>query len=249
MREEREARRRERQHPPRRKRQPADQPGRQPTAGTAAQQSEEHELIDGITEDVAREVERVLGEAEKSAADRRASAEDQARAVIQQAESRAEEQAERIRTQSSSSLRMERRRKQLRLQEQAVQEVLKRVRQRLAEMVGTREYREVLLNWIVEAAIGLGVSQATVNASAAELKQIDERLLQEAQDKIGVLSGKKVSLESAAEDPLIPQGIILRAADGRVEFNNQVATRVLRRQSEIRKAIQETIWQNESSDR
>jgi vacuolar-type H+-ATPase subunit E/Vma4 len=130
-----------------------------------------------------------------------------------------------------------------------VQEVLKRVRQRLAEMVGTREYREVLLNWIVEAAIGLGVSQATVNASAAELKQIDERLLQEAQDKIGVLSGKKVSLESAAEDPLIPQGIILRAADGRVEFNNQVATRVLRRQSEIRKAIQDTIWQNESSDR
>ena len=210
---------------------------------------DEHELIDGITEDVAREVERVLGEAEKSAADRRASAEDQARAVIQQAESRAEEQAERIRTQSSSSLRMERRRKQLRLQEQAVQEVLKRVRQRLAEMVGTREYREVLLNWIVEAAIGLGVTQATVNASAAELKQIDERLLQEAQDKIGVLSGKKVSLESAVEDPLIPQGIILRAADGRVEFNNQVATRVLRRQSEIRKAIQDTIWQNESSDR
>jgi vacuolar-type H+-ATPase subunit E/Vma4 len=235
--EERDERRRERQHP------------RQPSVAPDEQQPDEHELIDGITEDVAREVERVLGEAEKSAADRRASAEDQARAVIQQAESRAEEQAERIRTQSSSSLRMERRRKQLRLQEQAVQEVLKRVRQRLAEMVGTREYREVLLNWIVEAAIGLGVSQATVNASAAELKQIDERLLQEAQDKIGVLSGKKVSLESAAEDPLIPQGIILRAADGRVEFNNQVATRVLRRQSEIRKAIQDTIWQNESSDR
>jgi len=240
---------REEGQPRRRKRQPADQPGRQPAAAQAEQQPDENELIDGITEDVAREVERVLGEAEKSAADRRASAEDQARAVIQQAESRAEEQAERIRSQSSSSLRMERRRKQLRLQEQVVQDVLKRVRQRLAGMVGTREYREALLVWIVEAAIGLGASQATVNASAAERKQIDNRLLQEAQDKIGELSGKKVSLQSADEDPLIPQGIVVRGADGRVEFNNQVATRLLRRQSEIRKAIQDTIWQNESSDR
>ena len=213
------------------------------------QQREEHELIDGITEDVAREVERILGEAEKSAADRSASVDEQAHAVIQQAESKAEEQAERIRKQSASSLRMERRRRQLRLQEQAVQEVLKRVRQRLAEMVGTREYREVLLGWIVEAAIGLGASEATVNASAAERKQIDKRLLEDAQRQVGELSGKKVRLKGEEGDPLIPQGIVLRAADGRVEYNNQVATRLLRQQSEIRKAIQDTIWQNESSDR
>jgi vacuolar-type H+-ATPase subunit E/Vma4 len=241
VREQREARQRKRRR--------ADQRKRHPAAGRAEQQSEEQELIDGIAEDVSREAERILGEAEKSAADRRASAEEQARAVIQQAESKAEEQAERIRKQSASALRMERRRKQLRLREQAVQEVLKRVRRRLAEMVGTREYREVLLVWIVEAAIGLGASQATVNASAVERKQIDERLLREAQDKIGELSGKKVSLTSAGEDPLIPQGIVLRAADGKVEFNNQVATRLLRQQTEIRRAIQDRLWQNESSDR
>lgn len=245
MSEEREARRRKRQHPRQRKRQPADRPGRQPAGAPAEQQPDDHELIDGITEDVAREVERVLGEAEKSAADRRASAEDQARAVIQQAESRAEEQAERIRNQSSSSLRMERRRKQLRLREQAVQEVLKRVRRRLAEMVGTREYREVLLNWIVEAAIGLGVSQAAVNASTPERKQIDKKLLQDAESKVKELTGRKVSLTLADGDPLIPQGVVLKAADGRVEFNNQLATRVLRRQSEIRKAIQDILWKNE----
>jgi vacuolar-type H+-ATPase subunit E/Vma4 len=215
----------------------------------AEQQRDQHDLIDGIAQDAAREVERILGEAEKAAADRKASAEDQARAVIQQGESKAEEQAERIRAQSASSLRMERRRRQLKLQEQAVQEVLKRVRQRLAEAVGSSEYRQVLLGWIVEAAIGLGVPQATVNASAAERKQIDKRLLQDAQDKISELSGKKVSLRPADEDPLIPQGIMLKAVDGRVEFNNQVATRLLRRQSEIRKAIQDAIWKSESSDR
>jgi vacuolar-type H+-ATPase subunit E/Vma4 len=210
------------------------------------QQAEQHNLIEGIEQDAAREVQRILGEAKKAAEDRKAAAQDQARALIQQGESKAEEQAERIRSQSASSLRMEYRRKHLKLQEQAVQEVLKRSRRRLAEMVGSQEYRQVLLDWIVEAAIGLGVSEASVNASAAERKQIDERLLQTARERIDEMSGKKVSLTIADEDPLIPQGIVLKAANGRVEYNNQVATRLLRRQSEVRKAIQDVIWKNES---
>jgi vacuolar-type H+-ATPase subunit E/Vma4 len=144
---------------------------------------------------------------------------------------------------------MESRRTHLKLQEQAVQEVLSRVRRQLAGMIGTQEYREVLLAWIVEGAIGLDVEQATVNASAPERKKIDKRLLQDAQGKIAELTGRKVSLTLADGGPLIPQGVVLKAADGRVEFNNQVATRLLRRQSEIRKMIQDMLWKNESSDR
>jgi vacuolar-type H+-ATPase subunit E/Vma4 len=98
----------------------------------------------------------------------------------------------------------------------------------------------------VEAAIGLGAPEASVNASAAERRQIDEQLLREARDKVEALTGRKVALTVAEGDPLIPQGVVLTAADGRVEFNNQVATRLLRRQSEIRKTIRVTIWKNES---
>jgi vacuolar-type H+-ATPase subunit E/Vma4 len=216
-----------------------EQPEQQPT----------HDLIDGIAQDAGAEAEKLIAEAEKAAEERIRAAEEQARAVVQQAESKAEEQAERIRTQSASSLRMESRRTHLKLQEQAVQEVLSRVRRQLAGMIGTQEYREVLLAWIVEGAIGLDVEQATVNASAPERKKIDKRLLQDAQGKIAELTGRKVSLTLADGGPLIPQGVVLKAADGRVEFNNQVATRLLRRQSEIRKMIQDMLWKNESSDR
>jgi vacuolar-type H+-ATPase subunit E/Vma4 len=207
------------------------------------------DLIEGIARDGAEEANRILSEAEKTAEDRRQAAEDQARALIQQEEGRAEEQAERILAKSASSLRMEHRRAQLKLQEQVFQEVLKRVRGRLAAMVGSPEYRQVLLGWIVEAAIGLGAPQASVNASAAERKQIDKQLLREAQEKINAVSGRKVLLILAQGDPLLPQGVVLTAPDGRVEFNNQVATRMLRRQSEIRKTIQDAIWKSESSDR
>jgi vacuolar-type H+-ATPase subunit E/Vma4 len=210
-------------------------------ADRATQQPQQADLVAGIAQDAAAEAERILGEAEKAAEDRTRGARDQAQALIQQAESKAEEQAERVRAQSDSSLRMERRRISLKLQEQAVQEVLNRVRRRLAEMIGTREYRDVLLAWIVEAAIGLGAAEAAVNASAAERKQIDRKLLQEAESKVRELTGKKVSLKLAEGDPLIPQGVVLKAADGRMEFNNQVATRLLRRQSEVRKVIQDTL--------
>jgi vacuolar-type H+-ATPase subunit E/Vma4 len=207
------------------------------------------DLIDGIAQDAGAETEKIIAEAEKAAEERIHGAQEQAKAMVLQAESKAEEQAERIRAQSASSLRMERRRTHLRMQEQAVQEVLSRTRRRLAEMIGSPEYRDVLLAWIVEAAIGLGVEQATVNASAPERKQIDKRLLKDAQSKLMELTGREVSLTLAEGGPLIPQGVVLKAADGRVEFNNQVTTRLLRQQSEIRKMIQDIIWKNESSDR
>jgi vacuolar-type H+-ATPase subunit E/Vma4 len=207
------------------------------------------DLIAGIAQDAAAEADKILAEAGKAAEDRIRTAAEQAKAVIQQAESKAEEQAGRIRAQSASSLRMERRRISLKLREQAVQEVISRVRRQLVGMIGTPEYREVLLAWIVEGAIGLGVAQAAVNASAPERKQIDKKLIQDAESKVTELTGRKVSLTLADGDPLIPQGVVLKAADGRVEFNNQVATRLLRQQSEIRKTIQDILWKNESSDR
>jgi V/A-type H+-transporting ATPase subunit E len=211
---------------------------------------EQHgDLIAGLAQDAAKEAERILSEAKKAAEERIKAVQDQAAAMVQQAESKAEEQAERTRSQTASSLRMERRRISLRLREQAVQEVFSRVRQRLTEMVGSPQYREVLLSWIVEGAIGLGAVEAAVNASAAELKQIDKSMLQAAEVKVKELTGKKVILAVATGDPLIAQGVVVKAADGRVEFNNQVATRLQRLKSEIRKQIQDVLWKNESSDR
>jgi V/A-type H+-transporting ATPase subunit E len=216
---------------------------------SARQDPPQADLITGITQDAAGEADKVLAEARKAAEERIQAARDQAGAVLQQAESQAQEQAGRIRAHSESLLHMERRRIFLKRQEQAVQEVLSGTRERLAAIVGTPEYRKVLLAWLVEGAIGLGAPEASVNASAAERKQIDKELLQSVQDKVRELTGRNVSLSLSSADPLIPQGVVLTSADGRVEFNNQVATRMLRRQSETRKEIQDLLWKNESSDR
>ena len=61
--------------------------------------------------------------------------------------------------------------------------------------------------------------------------------------------GRVIEAVRKTEGPRAYPGSPLIAADGRVEFNNQVATRLLRRQSEVRKTIQDEIWKNESSGR
>ena len=59
------------------------------------------------------------------------------------------------------------------------------------------------------------------------------------------MTGRDVTLELADESPTAGQGIVLRAADGRVQFNNQIATRLLRYQSEIRKIVYGELFDTE----
>ena len=204
------------------------------------------ELIAGIAQDAEADARRVLEEASKAAQERREGTEKQASAILDEARRKAEEQAKNISRQIASTAKMEVKRIGLRVREQATRMVIEQVRSRLAQMIGSPEYREALIGWIVEAAMGLSLPEAEVNASAAELQLIDERLLAEVQERVSELTGRKVRLFKSKADPLVGQGVMLVGREGRLAFNNQVSTRLLRRQTEIRKIIYETLWKKES---
>ena len=127
------------------------------------------------------------------------------------------------------------------MRDRIVSEAQAAVRARLAAMVGTGEYRRMLAGWIAEAAIGLGEAEAEVNASAAERAVIDAALLAEAERDALESAGRKVRLTLSGGPPLLGQGVVLTSTNGRVAYNNQVATRLLREQSRIRSLIQEAL--------
>jgi vacuolar-type H+-ATPase subunit E/Vma4 len=204
------------------------------------------ELIAGIAQDAEAEVRRMLDEASKAAQERRDATEKQASGILEEARRKAEEQARNLSRQIASTAKMEVKRIGLRVREQATRMVIEQVRSRLAQMIGSPEYREALIGWIVEAAMGLSLPEAEVNASAAELALIDERLLSEVQERVSELTGRKVRLFKSKADPLVGQGVMLVGREGRLAFNNQVSTRLLRRQTEIRKKIHEILWKKES---
>jgi vacuolar-type H+-ATPase subunit E/Vma4 len=203
-------------------------------------------LIEGIAQDAAAEARRLVEEAEKAAGERREATARQAQDILEEARRKSAEQAQNVRRQAASTAKMEAKRIGLRVREQAARQVLEQARERLAGLIGTPEYREVLLGWIVEAAVGLGQAEAAVNASARELPQLDSRLLAEAQRRVQELTGREVRLSRAEGEPLAGQGVVLVARGGRLAFNNQVATRLLRRQTEIRKMIYDSLWTKES---
>ncbi len=207
--------------------------------------AEGNPLVVRILADARGEAARIAAEAAEAAAKRRAISSDECRTIAEQARARVAARLEAVARNAVSRANVETRRARLRVRDRIVAEALAAVRARLASMIGTAEYRRMLAGWIAEAAIGLGEAEAEVNACAAERKDLDAALLAEAQQDVLQSTGRTVRLRLSSGQPLLGQGVVLTSTNGRIAYNNQVATRLLREQTRIRSLIQETLFARE----
>jgi vacuolar-type H+-ATPase subunit E/Vma4 len=199
-------------------------------------------LIAGIEEEASVEAELILSEARKYAEERLAEAKRHAQSIIEEAQRKAEAQASIARSRVLAGLKTEIKRKSMRIRESIVQDVIEKAKNEIRAMVSKPGYREVLQNWIVESAIGLGADSAVVNASAGERALIDEALLERAKERVKELTEREVELRLSTDQPLSRQGVVLTAADGKTAYNNQVEARFLRFHPRIRKLIYEKLF-------
>jgi len=205
-------------------------------------EKEKAALILDIEADAQTEAEGIITEAEALAAEKREYAARQVESLLNQARLQAGEQAQAIRDEATRKAEREARRRLMGLKAAIVQEVMDRVEKRLAAMVHEPDYRSALVNWIAEAALGLGTGAAEVNASEPERALIDEPVLSEAGEKVRAATGEQVALTPSAAAPLSAQGIVLTAADGRMAFNNQVKTRIRRSSRRINRLIHDCLF-------
>ena len=206
-----------------------------------------NQLIKGIEKDAQNEAQTIIAAAEEVTANRRTSGKLQLDSIMKEAQESAKQRVMEIKRNSSSTIVMEKRRLRLKVRDRIINEVLNLVKERLKKMTGTPEYTAFLQDWIVEAAIGLNLDRATVNASEIERDRIDSQTRKLAEKEFKALTGREIRLEIASELPLPGQGIVLTSPDKRIAFNNQVATRLLRYQSEIRKMISRELF-NENKE-
>lgn len=195
------------------------------------------ELISGIESDARIEEEEIIKEAEKRAAEKKKYSEKKIEALLNDARSEAQRQAEAVERKMLSAVDLELKRHSMSVRSALMQDIMNRVENKLASMADDENYRSVLINWIVEAFIGLGAEAAQINASQKERALINDPLLSEVKEKIHIQTNKQAQLKLSDAEPLKSQGVVLTAADGRTAFNNQVKTRMLRNQSEIRTLI------------
>ena len=194
-------------------------------------------LISGIEIEASAEGQEIIKEAQKQADEKRKYAEKKIESIMNDAQKEAQEKAEKVKSKITSSLKLEVKRRSMRARDAVMQDIIDKVEKKLFTMINDTNYRSVLMNWITEAAIGLDAESAQVNASEKERELINDNLLSEAMEKIHTLSGKRIELKLSDGQPLKSQGIVLTAADGRTAFNNQVKTRMLRKQRKIRSLI------------
>jgi vacuolar-type H+-ATPase subunit E/Vma4 len=199
-------------------------------------------LIEGIQADALTQREQIINEAEAKAAEKRKYAQKKVDSILKNAQRKGQEQADTIKRKALSQVELEVKRQSLRFRDRLMQDVVAQVEEKLKSMVKQKDYSAVLLDWITEAALGLGVDRAQVNASSEERSLITETLLAEACKQVNTRTGKTVQLTLSDADPLTAQGILLTAADGRVAFNNQVKTRMRRNQQSIHKLIYEAVF-------
>ena len=203
---------------------------------------EKAELIAGIEEDARIEEEKILQDAETQAAEKRKYAQKKIESLLNEAEEKAQEQAQAVKKKILSGAELEIKRLSMRIQDSIVRDVMARVETRLESMIDDPKYKTILINWITEAAIGLDAESAEVNASEKERMIIDDEMLSEATRRIHESTGKQVTLTLSNTQPLKAQGVVLTAADGRTAFNNQVKTRILRRQRDIRTKVYDALF-------
>lgn len=212
-------------------------------------EKEKAALISGIESDARSEEEKIIREAETQAAEKRKYADKKVESILNDARKKAEEQAEAAREKVISAAEREVKRNSMRVVDEVIKNTMDRAEKKLSSMMGGENYRSVLANWITEAAIGLGAESARVNASEKERPLINDHMLSEVTRRIQKQTGKQISLTLSDEKPLKSQGVVLTAADGRTAFNNQVRTRMLRKQREIRMLIYNTLFSNDRKEK
>jgi len=205
-------------------------------------EKEKAALISGIEKDAHAEEDKIIKEAENQAAEKRKYAEKKVESLLNDARKKAEEQAETARKKIISAAEREVKRCAMRLRDAVMQNIMDRAEKKLSSMAGDENYRPVLVDWITEAAVGLGAESARINASEKERAFINDRMLSEIARRIQKQTGSQISLTLSDEKPLQSHGVVLTAANGRTAFNNQVRTRMLRKQREIRTLIYNTLF-------
>ncbi len=199
-------------------------------------------MIAGMESDARAEAEQIVNEAEVKAAEKIKYANQKVEAVLKEARTKADDQAESVKRKIVSGVELEAKRKSLYLQGLVIQDIMKRVERQLAGAIDTKEYKSALRDWTAEAAMGLDCEAATVNASQNERAFIDADFLTKAAKEVKQKTGRRMSLSLSEDEPLAAQGVVVTAADGRTAYNNQVKTRIRRKQQQIQALIHDTMF-------
>ena len=176
------------------------------------------------------EAEQIKAEAREKAEAIRRRAQEQAEQERKAILDRAREDAERLRGQSAATAQLKVRSLQLSSREQLLDRVFKTVRERLPEVQNRPDYEDIAAQLLREALVQLRVNKAEVRADKTTLHVLKKGVLSE-------LSRELNGQYNAADELEEGTGIIVDAADGKLNYDNTLETRLQRLESTLRASV------------
>ena len=207
--------------------------------------SDGNAIISGIEADAHSEQEQIIKEAHEQAEEKRKYTEKKIESILNDAHKDASEQAEAVKKRLLSEVKIELKRRSMNIHSSIIRDIMIRVEKKFYKMIDNPEYRKILMDWAIEAAIGLDSDSAILNACEKEMSLIDDNLISQVIEKVCSKTNKTITLQLSKDLPLKSQGIVLTASDGRTAYNNQVKTRISRKEREIRKQIYKVLFTND----
>ena len=183
------------------------------------------QLFAGIIEAANHEAQAALAKAQEDVEQIKASYAQRIEELNHKEEAIGIKQINQIKRSEEMTMRNLERRYRVSLTQRLRKMVIEETAKEMAALVGTQEYRSVLVEWIAEGAVGLDREEAQVNCSFRE--EIDDEMLREAEALVKKALGKVVKLKFGGA-VLTGQGVEVVSMDGKAAYNNQVATRLIR---------------------
>ena len=176
------------------------------------------------------EAEQMQVEAKEKAEAIRKRAQEQAESERKVILEKANQDAERLRSQATATAQLKARSGQLEHREKLLDSVFEEVKKKLGSVKNRPDYDTVAAMLLREALTQLKVTKAEIRADEATQKALKKGVLDEI---VKELKGE-FSLGSALEEGT---GIVVKAADGKIHYDNTLETRLNRLQNALRSSV------------
>jgi vacuolar-type H+-ATPase subunit E/Vma4 len=204
------------------------------------------ELIRGILAEAQAEADKLVADAESSAADRRLALERRLKAISRLADESIETQRKRIVDRTDAAIELIKRRSALRIEHRVFRDAERRATEELAAVREQPGYAQMIRAWTVEAALGLGEEMAVVRCPEADAGVVEQSLAA-ASKELEQRHGLSVRLRFSEDRLPSGQGVVLAGSSGTVAFSNTATARMRRFAPEIGRIVYHTVIEPEDT--
>lgn len=204
--------------------------------------NQETALINSIQKQADDEAKRILDSAHQVVQERKKSSDEQIARIKKENEEKQKQQLQAVTREGEQKIASLERKQLLGLKEEIINHVIDRTKEKFKTLATKPEFRDVLIDWTVEAALGLEEKDPVLKVTESCQSYADEAFCREAARRYKELTGYDITITLSPDIIKKGYGIILEAKNGRTAYNNLLENRLYRHKDLIESVVLEDIF-------